>query len=313
MSSFENDNDSGNVQVDFKNAGGTTIGSASIRDPDIGPNNVWSLNSNAGLVPVGTATVRVSLFGTPINGGADGYIDNVDFQIAAAADELMFLTIDKNSGAVRVRNETGEPVAFDYYEITSVSGALATASWNSLQDQNLPGFPAGNGTGNGWEQFGGSDSDVIGESFLTGNSSLANNAEISLGNAFNPAGARDLVFRYGRLTSSVQIPGDYNTNGAVDAADYVLWRENLNQSVTLPNDSTPGMVTQADYDVWRANFGRSGGPAGPSTLTTGFIRYVTAGAGLGSSSGVPEPATVIFIGMGLGVVVLGARCRLPEH
>jgi hypothetical protein len=204
-------------------------------------------------------------------------------------------------------------VAFDYYEITSASGALVTASWNSLQDQNLPGFPAGTGIGNGWEQFGGSDSGVIGESFLTGNSSLANNTEISIGTAFNPSGTRDLVFRYGQLTSTVQVPGDYNTNGAIDAADYVLWRENLNQNVTLPNDdSTPGMVTQADYDVWRANFGRSGGPAGPSTLTTGFIRYVAGGAGLGSASAVPEPATVFFVGMGLGAFVLGARSRLPE-
>ena len=104
MSSFENDSDSGNVQVDFKNAGGTTIGSAAISDLDFGPNNVWSLNANAGPVPVGTASVRISIFGTPRNGGADGYIDNVDFQIADAANELLFLQVNTTTGQVALRN-----------------------------------------------------------------------------------------------------------------------------------------------------------------------------------------------------------------
>ena len=53
------------------------------------------------------------------------------------------------------------------------------------------------------------------------------------------------------------VNGDYNNNGVVDATDYVVWRKRLNQSVTLPNDSTPGTVTSADYTVWRVNFGES--------------------------------------------------------
>jgi hypothetical protein len=55
------------------------------------------------------------------------------------------------------------------------------------------------------------------------------------------------------------INGDYNNNGVVDAADYVVWRDKLNQSVTIPNDSTPGTVTPADYTVWKANFGKTPG------------------------------------------------------
>jgi hypothetical protein len=51
--------------------------------------------------------------------------------------------------------------------------------------------------------------------------------------------------------------GDYNNNAIVDAADYVLWRGKLGQSVMLPNDASPGTVTQADYNVWRANFGKT--------------------------------------------------------
>ena len=52
--------------------------------------------------------------------------------------------------------------------------------------------------------------------------------------------------------------GEYNNNGVVDAADYVIWRKTLGSSVTLENDEIPGQVTQADFDVWRANFGRVG-------------------------------------------------------
>lgn len=51
--------------------------------------------------------------------------------------------------------------------------------------------------------------------------------------------------------------GDYNGNGVVDSADYVLWRHALATSTALPRDSTPKSVSMADYDVWRANFGQA--------------------------------------------------------
>jgi hypothetical protein len=76
------------------------------------------------------------------------------------------------------------------------------------------------------------------------------------------------------------ILGDYNANGTVDAADYVLWRDNLNGNVTLPNDSTPGTVSQEDYTVWRANFGMS------------------AGAGASAAAGsIPEPTSLVLCAM----------------
>ncbi len=44
-------------------------------------------------------------------------------------------------------------------------------------------------------------------------------------------------------TAEPDLPGDFNHDGSVDAADYVVWRKTLN--------------TQETYDIWRANFGRS--------------------------------------------------------
>jgi hypothetical protein len=64
----------------------------------------------------------------------------------------------------------------------------------------------------------------------------------------------------------VALPGDYNNNATVDAADYVVWRNALGSSTILPNDTTPGSVTQADYNVWRANFGRTSPAGGSSTF-----------------------------------------------
>jgi sulfatase modifying factor 1 len=81
--------------------------------------------------------------------------------------------------------------------------------------------------------------------------------------------------------ATIAVPGDYNVNGIVDAADYVLWRKNLGLSVTLPNDSTPGMVTSADYDIWRAHFGQT-----PAIATPGSGVQLAA---------VPEPAGLILL------------------
>ncbi|HEY3394112.1 MAG TPA: hypothetical protein VGK58_15475 [Lacipirellulaceae bacterium] len=77
--------------------------------------------------------------------------------------------------------------------------------------------------------------------------------------------------------------GDYNENGVVDAADYVVWRKNVGTMNNLPNDDIGGTIGSDHYDQWRANFGN---PAGGSALGTA----------------VPEPAasTLILLSM-LGV------------
>lgn len=54
----------------------------------------------------------------------------------------------------------------------------------------------------------------------------------------------------------VGVAGDYNNNGVVDAADYVLWRK----GGPLQNEvDVPGTVNSADYTAWRARFGNTSG------------------------------------------------------
>jgi PEP-CTERM motif len=57
--------------------------------------------------------------------------------------------------------------------------------------------------------------------------------------------------------------GDYNQNGTVDAADYVIWRKTLGSSEDFrANGNNEGdsedFIDGADYDVWAENFGLGG-------------------------------------------------------
>lgn len=54
------------------------------------------------------------------------------------------------------------------------------------------------------------------------------------------------------------LPGDFNDDGNVDAADYTVWRDQVGQSSdTLANDIDGGLVGQAQYDRWVANYGQT--------------------------------------------------------
>lgn len=56
----------------------------------------------------------------------------------------------------------------------------------------------------------------------------------------------------------VTIPGDYNLDGSVDAADEVIWKKTQGSKTDLRADGNhDGQVDQADYAVWRANFGKT--------------------------------------------------------
>jgi hypothetical protein len=66
------------------------------------------------------------------------------------------------------------------------------------------------------------------------------------------------------------VPGDYNNNGKVDGADYVLWRN----GGPLQNEvDTPGTVNAADYTEWRSRFGNPPGSAAavPEPASLGLL------------------------------------------
>jgi hypothetical protein len=89
------------------------------------------------------------------------------------------------------------------------------------------------------------------------------------------------------------ITGDYNNNGTVDAADYVVWRKNAGTNNSLPNNSLPGPIGQEHYDQWRANFGKM------------------AGGAAGIVGGVPEPGSVALLSAALMLLVAPRKRQFP--
>jgi beta-glucanase (GH16 family) len=82
------------------------------------------------------------------------------------------------------------------------------------------------------------------------------------------------------------LSGDYNGDGQVDAADYVVWRKMLGQhGIGLAADgSGNGSVGPEDYTIWAGNVGSSGLPA------AAFVVFV------------PEPATAMPMAISLMLI-----------
>lgn len=87
---------------------------------------------------------------------------------------------------------------------------------------------------------------------------------------------------------SAYLAGDYNNDGVVDAADYVVWRDGLGTT-----------FTQSDYDTWRANFGRT---LSGSASTGDPSKRVAA---------VPEPNNTSLIAA--GALILGTMLALKPR
>ncbi len=102
-------------------------------------------------------------------------------------------------------------------------------------------------------------------------------------------------FSYDRAPAPLPPPttGDYNHNGFVDAADYIVRRDTLTQTAT-PHGSgadgnADGTIEVGDYTFWRERFGD--------------IVPLGAGAGaagsVSASAAVPEPTVIMLVVIGL--------------
>lgn len=78
--------------------------------------------------------------------------------------------------------------------------------------------------------------------------------------------------------AQLPIPGDYNFDGSVNAADYTVWRDT--EGAVGPGLAADGnndlVINGLDYDVWVANYGYGPSPA------------------MAMASSVPEPTTLLM-------------------
>ena len=79
------------------------------------------------------------------------------------------------------------------------------------------------------------------------------------------------------LSAQAALGGDFNLDGKVDAADYVVWRKT-------------GTGGEQGYQAWRANFGSS---------VAGINQSIPDS---GRTAPIPEPATWIMMGIGAAIV-----------
>jgi hypothetical protein len=89
-----------------------------------------------------------------------------------------------------------------------------------------------------------------------------------------------------QLDFVVSIPGDYNGDLMVNAADYTVWRNTLGQIVpvgTGADGNRDTMITYDDYVLWKETYGL--------TLPGG------SGAVVGEST-VPEPSAGVLLLLG---------------
>ena len=118
----------------------------------------------------------------------------------ACFGQTLNLRVNTVTGFVTMQNNTGADVTgLDFYAIVSDLGTLNEAGWTSFQQQQtIPGFPPGDGSGNGWEEFGAISDNLLGEAYLTGSSNFTDGMTIPLGMAYNASfDARDVTFEYG--------------------------------------------------------------------------------------------------------------------
>ncbi len=320
FTTYRTQTDSSSVRVRFLDAADQEIGrgpvggfdfvaSLPIGNEPIANQRDWGRDRTLGSIPVGTAAGDIELVAEVAAGNHDGYVDLVDFRIGTADDFLIVLEVDTETGRVTMNNNTGEDLIIDYYEITSVGESLTSAGWDSLQDQDRAGFPAGDGTGNGWEEAGGSQ----------GGGTL----EADFDSSGSVDGDDFLIWQagFGISNGATKEQGDADDNGAVNGDDFLIWQTQFGSigggggpasvlsesfllgSSRLADETSLGLGAAFDAAngtqdlVFRYGL-LNGEDDIESDLVLGAVRYIAPGG----SNSVPEPSTCVLVGIACGTL-----------
>jgi hypothetical protein len=110
-------------------------------------------------------------------------------------------------------------------------------------------------------------------------------------------------FTFEPIPGTNVLPGDYDKNSVVDAADYIVWRSMLGQAgagLAADGDAS-GTIDAADYNLWRAHFGTFAA----RSASVGVTAERSA-----DSAAVPEPSTLRTLVALAFVMLLGCRPRI---
>ena len=232
------------------------------------------------------------------------------YEDVAVLPDPLILRVNTLTGGTTLVGDDDVDVQLSYYQINSAGNSLNENGWNSFADQDIDGNGPANGTGDGWEEAGGSGPGGLAEGYLLGDSIIGAGAEFDLGFAYNPdVDAQDLIFEYvdngndfeGIVEYFASPIGDMDGDGSLTEADitgfvqaltdrpgYAALYPGLDPDV-LGDFSGDGFITNGDID--------------------GFVAALTS-AGISVAS-VPEPGSMIILAGAVGLCVRRRRERKP--
>ena len=294
----------------LQNSGIISVDGASFEFSRSINNNI--VGDNESEITLRNGTVRVG------TAGQGSQLTNGSVLAAIGGTNDFYGTITNTaSGRIAVTNQS---VMVFHDDVVAQGGVITVFPGSTavfLEDLTM------SGTATLLANLAGTDDDTgFGTAEVVGTAQLAGNVQVSLGSGFVPqAGASFQLLAAGSIEGSLGLgdmpslpsglkwdldteanrvllsvvpglAGDYNGNGSVDSADYVVWRKSLDQvGNDLPADgNSDGRVNDEDLGFWQGRFGNSLGDGSALTGTA-----------------VPEPGAALVVFVGFALVLL--RCR----
>lgn len=250
----------------------------------LGTTGTTTIQSEATIYGIGTTDV---FFGTPDGAGLLGfgsssngstgigwYIQRVE-DLTAGTNTTILKLFDFNDGG------DGVPADNDWIELASVDLTGVAPGWHNLGVEYDPATGMGIATHNGTEYEFTTIEGMVGNFYVGYRENLP-------GTGYDYA--RPPTFDIAVLETPT-FSGDYNGDGVVDAADYVVWRNSLNMTgADLAADGNGDEVVDAeDYLIWKNDYG--------TVIDTQLV----------AAANVPEPATIGLASLALAVIVATRR------
>jgi dockerin type I repeat protein len=232
--------------------------------------------------------------------GFDDSFSKADFAdptLATNQDRItsnVWLTRNVNQGIFNIHDEAGYTAAGSPAGTQWATGLnnpgkmIAATNWNNLTFTDWVTAYGGQGTA-------GLPDNLLGFNAVV--HLLDDNTYLDLQfTAWSMGGGGGFSYNRAAMPPPPTATGDYNHNGVVDAADYVLWRNTLGQSASPAGSGADGngngTIDADDYSFWRSKFGS-----------------VAPGSGSGNeliNTEVPEPAmnTLLLFGLVLSLLLV---------
>jgi hypothetical protein len=205
------------------------------------------------------------------------------------------LTLDVDEGTMEVETTFADLIgtATEAHIHASTATVGSGTADPATQLPSLADFPTSVAQGDYEHEFNLLEADTYNPAFYSASGGTVGDALGALFNALDAGKAyfdiHTTMFPNGEIRGFLsRVLGDYNDNGIVDAADYVVWRKTLGTSGEgLKADSNnDNVINDDDYTAWRQNFGNFGLSSLP-------------GGGSSLASSIPEPGAPSLVAMAL--------------